>query len=670
MSLFKEIWYLLKFNLVESSNFPTDEGAFGYDNTTKSHAGRNNISGSLLNYGREIWAARQVKNTTGVVIPDGTPVKYVGMDGNYVLVSPAAATSLSNAQIYGITTSPIPNNDIGEVTVRGALNNLDTSSFSPGDVLYLSETPGEMTKIKPKILVELGRVLVSDATVGVIEVLPSFFLSNRTNVIYVRGLPDLPDPVLGEITLNSDTIYEFIGTVNIGANTLILSDGTILRGADSKVDGVEYTGTGYVISSVDTLNNNVNNMWFSAPSGKIFETRNTAGNEGTATYFIQNVIVRDCDYLGDIENIKRFWCTTCEVQSTTSNGIQCSGSLNGDFIVYDCRIDNFTGTLINLNSSVWITINISRNHIVHSSGNTVLSGLVNSGNLNTTSGFGILSLNNFTGDGTPLNNITRIDTRWKIFPNAGVPDGVPLPARYIGNAGLTYVSASQIQIGSSGILSEVKDDLNIFDIRWIGALTVDITISGAGGLDTGTEANDTWYAVYVLADSNGTNNPVGLMSTSASAPTLPAGYNLKRRLGWVRNNSSGNFLNFLQTGSQNEKLYTYQENIVQRIIISGGTSTTWSTLSAATFVPPTARRMNAYTLLSTDTATDLAFIRTTGSGLTSTGWVNKPGRSTALSNSSGTPLDNIITDTNQNIDYIVSAGCSIDIYMVSYFDEI
>ena len=50
-------------------------------------------------------------------------------------------------------------------------------------------------------------------------------------------------------------------------------------------------------------------------------------------------------------------------------------------------------------------------------------------------------------------------------------------------------------------------------------LTISIAASGANGLDTGSEANSTWYHIWVIAKADGT--VAGLFSTSASSPTMP-----------------------------------------------------------------------------------------------------------------------------------------------------
>lgn len=68
-----------------------------------------------------------------------------------------------------------------------------------------------------------------------------------------------------------------------------------------------------------------------------------------------------------------------------------------------------------------------------------------------------------------------------------------------------------------------------------------------GGLDTGSKANSTWYHVWLIARVD-THVVDVLFSTSVSAPTMPANYTKKRRIGAIRTNSSGNIIAFLQYG--------------------------------------------------------------------------------------------------------------------------
>lgn len=68
-----------------------------------------------------------------------------------------------------------------------------------------------------------------------------------------------------------------------------------------------------------------------------------------------------------------------------------------------------------------------------------------------------------------------------------------------------------------------------------------------GGLDTGAEANSTWYHVFLIKRTD-TGVVDVLFSTSATSPTMPTNYTKKRRIGSFRNDGSGNIIAFLQYG--------------------------------------------------------------------------------------------------------------------------
>ncbi|MBF0353025.1 MAG: hypothetical protein HQM11_18470 [SAR324 cluster bacterium] len=87
---------------------------------------------------------------------------------------------------------------------------------------------------------------------------------------------------------------------------------------------------------------------------------------------------------------------------------------------------------------------------------------------------------------------------------------------------------------------------NIVHIASSVSTTVDITVSGIGGLDSGSESPDTWY--YVWAVSDGTTVS-GLLSTSATSPTLPGGATYKKLVSAVRNDNANNFIYFYQQGN-------------------------------------------------------------------------------------------------------------------------
>lgn len=84
--------------------------------------------------------------------------------------------------------------------------------------------------------------------------------------------------------------------------------------------------------------------------------------------------------------------------------------------------------------------------------------------------------------------------------------------------------------------------------------------SGTGGLDTGTIGPSSWYYVFVIYNPS-TDNTNGLMSLSATSPTMPSGYTKKRRVGAVKTDSSNNlYLQYTARGSSNRRQVVYDEN--------------------------------------------------------------------------------------------------------------
>jgi hypothetical protein len=106
-----------------------------------------------------------------------------------------------------------------------------------------------------------------------------------------------------------------------------------------------------------------------------------------------------------------------------------------------------------------------------------------------------------------------------------------------------------------------------------GSHTVDIQVNGAGGLDTGSEAN-VWYYIYMIMKQDGTLNT--LLSASPTSPTLPSGYIYSRMIGAVHN-TAGNFVAFQQ---KNRNI-----NITFTKILSDGASATYAAIDLTVFIP-------------------------------------------------------------------------------------
>lgn len=113
-------------------------------------------------------------------------------------------------------------------------------------------------------------------------------------------------------------------------------------------------------------------------------------------------------------------------------------------------------------------------------------------------------------------------------------------------------------------------------------------------LDTGSITASTWYAVHIAY--NGTT-AIGILSLSATAPTLPTGYTFFTRVGWIRTDATankyplpiiqyGNKVHYkLVSGGALSGLPLMASGTLGNILIS---APTWVPVSVSAFVPPSA----------------------------------------------------------------------------------
>lgn len=152
------------------------EGRLGW-NSVDETLNLGMANGVTQQIGQETYA--RVKNQTGVLIPNGTVVGFVGADTDALSVAPYLADGASpSLYILGIMTHDLPDSgDKGYCTVWGFIRDLDTSAFSVGDVLYASPTvAGGLTNVKPTApdnVIPVAACITSDAVTGVIFVRPT-----------------------------------------------------------------------------------------------------------------------------------------------------------------------------------------------------------------------------------------------------------------------------------------------------------------------------------------------------------------------------------------------------------------------------------------------------------------------------------------------------------------
>jgi hypothetical protein len=118
------------------------------------------------------------------------------------------------------------------------------------------------------------------------------------------------------------------------------------------------------------------------------------------------------------------------------------------------------------------------------------------------------------------------------------------------------------------------------------SVTLNLASSGAGGLDSGSDTGNTWYAVWLIDDAGVVK---ALASTSATAPTMPSGDIYKARIGWERTDVTGNVIAFVQLGDRGRWLNMGTGLPLAASGVAGSfTAGTYASFSVSTLVPPTA----------------------------------------------------------------------------------
>lgn len=162
-----------------------------------------------------------------------------------------------------------------------------------------------------------------------------------------------------------------------------------------------------------------------------------------------------------------------------------------------------------------------------------------------------------------------------------------IPNTPIVNAGLYYVNNLQLAyVGTSSITmaaGSARNSSNVNDIVLSSPVTILGSFVGANGVDAAVLVASSFYAVYVIGDSTDYKPTAALLSLSSSAPALPAGYDMYRRVGWILTDSSAHILNFWQYGTGQSRVYYWDVGIAA---LTSGSSSAYVAISLAASVPP------------------------------------------------------------------------------------
>ena len=111
----------------------------------------------------------EVRNVSGVSISKGDPVYITGFSTKPTIAK-SNTTTIGTFPVVGLAQSAIGNNSDGVIVISGVFSNINTASYTAGNVLYVA-SGGGLTATKPASnVVTVGVVAKSNSTTGVILV--------------------------------------------------------------------------------------------------------------------------------------------------------------------------------------------------------------------------------------------------------------------------------------------------------------------------------------------------------------------------------------------------------------------------------------------------------------------------------------------------------------------
>lgn len=182
--------------------------------------------------------------------------------------------------------------------------------------------------------------------------------------------------------------------------------------------------------------------------------------------------------------------------------------------------------------------------------------------------------------------------------------------------------------------------------------TVDITASGLGGLDTGSVAASTSYALYIVEGPAGAVGGILSLSFTESGVTILSG-SVLRRIGAVVTDSSSEILKFTMEGTSNARAVTYDvaESTVQ--IVDGSSATVWTEATPQPWLPVCATKGK---------------LKVVPSGTGNTSSVMGEGAPVTVGTATVLPLTP--SSTNRRYDFKNDGTGTTDLYVLGFFDTL
>ena len=248
------------------------------------------------------------KAQAGEALSKGSVVYISGISGNTTVVSKADANDAAKMPSFGVAAEAVSANNPVDIYTFGLLSGLDTSSYSEGDELFVSNTAGTLTDTPPagesSKLQKIAKVTRSHASAGSIFIMGA----GRSNAV-----PNLDD---GDIFIGNSSNQ----AVTAALDTSIVPESGNLYYTDARVDSRLASGN---VGNITTTG------YLRGPSTFTIDPAAHGDNTGTL------VVAGNLQVDGTQTTINSTTMTVDDLNLTLASGAANAAAANGAGITID-----------------------------------------------------------------------------------------------------------------------------------------------------------------------------------------------------------------------------------------------------------------------------------------------------------------------------------------------